>query len=330
MTRAAILIITLMACGLMPNVAASETNRQQRRQNIQRNHAAATSENTKLSQPGDYRFSIEYGGHTRFYRVHVPKNYDATKPTPLLFALHGGGGNMDYQANDANYGLIRKSEETGFLVVFPNGYSRRANGALATWNAGNCCAAARDENIDDAGFIRRVFDNLTRQLNVDRERVYATGMSNGAMMSYRLACEASDIFRAIAPVAGTDNTRSCQPKRRVSVLHIHAKNDSHVLFNGGVGPGAPSKDLVTDFVSVPSTVAKWAKLNECAAPPERTMENAGAYCERYSCANRTEVQLCVTETGGHSWPGGNKERGSEPTSKAISANDVMWDFFRRH
>jgi polyhydroxybutyrate depolymerase len=264
------------------------------------------------------------------YQVHVPAKVDPATPAPLLVVLHGGGGSMAYQAKDANYGQITQSDRVGFVAVFPNGFSELKSGEFATWNAGACCGGARDAHADDVGFIRQMLVHLTHQLNIDRQRIYATGMSNGALMSYRLACEMSDVFKAIAPVAGTDNTQSCTPKNPVAVLHIHAKNDSHVLFNGGAGPDAVEKSKVTDFKSVPDTVAKWVKLNGCAATPRRVLDKPGAYCEAYApCQGQAEVQLCVTETGGHSWPGGHKRRGEAP-SQAISANDVMWEFFNRH
>lgn len=294
--------------------------------------ATATDNNTqaRLTRPGDYSFTIQHDGLARMYRVHVPAGYDPDKPAPLLMALHGGGGSMDYQADDSKYGLIAKSEREGFIAVFPNGFSKLKSGKLATWNAGNCCGGARDNQVDDVGFIRQVVTNVASQLNIDRKRVYATGMSNGAMMSYRLACEMSDVFTAIAAVAGTDNTHNCNPKYPVAVLHIHARNDDHVLFNGGSGPGTPVKSAVTDFTSVPNSVAKWVKMNSCTAPPRRILDKAGAYCEVYAgCQGGTEVQLCVTENGAHSWPGGSKSRGEAP-SQAISANDVMWEFFSRH
>lgn len=283
----------------------------------------------RIVRPGDYDFTIRHDGLERRYRVHVPARYRPASPAPLLLALHGGGGNMDFQADDERYGLISKSESEGFIAVFPNGYSKRNSGRLATWNAGACCGGARDENIDDVGFLRRVVANITRQMNIDRKRIYAAGMSNGGMMAYRLACEMSDVFRAIAAVGGTDNTNGCQPKHPVAVLHIHALDDSHVLFNGGAGPGVPRKAAVTDFTSVPGTAAKWAGLNGCASPPKRILEKAGAYCDLHApCRSGPEVQLCVTETGGHSWPGAVKSRGDTP-SQAINANDVMWDFFHR-
>lgn len=284
----------------------------------------------RISQPGDYRYTIQHDGLERMYRIHVPTGYDPAQPAPMLVALHGGVGNMDFEADDSKYGLITKSDREGFVAVFPNGYSKLKSGKLATWNAGNCCGGARDNDVDDVGFIRQVVGEVAGRLNIDRKRIYATGMSNGGMMAYRLACDAPDLFAAIAPVAGTDNTRHCTPSRAVSVLHIHAKDDNHVQFNGGAGSGSLNKAAVTDYVSVPDTIAKWVKLDGCSAAPRRVLDKDGAYCEVYSaCKGQSEVQLCVTETGGHSWPGSSKMVGT-PASQAISANDVMWDFFSRH
>src|SRR5690606_19317480 len=104
-----------------------------------------------------------------------------------------------------------------------------------TWNAGNCCGRARDENVDDVAFLRAVVADVSRRASIASQRVYAIGMSNGAMMSYRLACEAGDVFHGIMTVAGTDNTKQCQPQQPVPVLHIHASDDPLVLFDGGAG-----------------------------------------------------------------------------------------------
>jgi polyhydroxybutyrate depolymerase len=333
------LALALCACSAAfvspPSVAQDGPIRQrmkerwmQRQQQKPAPEATAETE-TSITKPGDYTYTIQHDGLTRMYRVHVPAKVDPAKPAPLLFALHGGGGSMDYQANDDHYGHITKSEREGIVVVFPNGYSKLKSGSFATWNAGTCCGAARDQNVDDVGFIRQIVANVTRQMNIDRKRIYATGMSNGGLMSYRLACEMSDVVKAIASVAGTDNTRACSPGNPVSILHIHAKNDTHVLYTGGAGPKARDKSIVTDFTSVADTVSKWARLNGCTATPRRTVEKVGAYCEVYApCKGDAQVQLCVTETGGHSWPGAQKTRG-EPASQAISANDVMWEFFNR-
>jgi len=284
----------------------------------------------QIMKPGKYSLSFTHKGIMRMYQLHVPVKYNALTPSPLLVALHGGGGDMSYQSNDKYYKQISKSEELGFIVAFPNGYSKFNSGKFATWNAGKCCGDARDKNIDDVGFIKELVGRLTAQLNIDKNKVYATGMSNGAMMSYRLACELSDTFKGIAAVAGTDNTMDCSPKNPISILHIHALDDDHVLFNGGAGKGSRDKSKVTDFNSVPNSILKWVKSNGCNENPKRILEKKGAYCDVYlSCKKNTMVQLCVTETGAHSWPGGEKVRGSQSSSKAISANDITWDFFNQ-
>jgi polyhydroxybutyrate depolymerase len=282
----------------------------------------------RITAPGRYEIRLREGGRERMALVHVPQGWRAGTPAPLVMALHGGGGGAVYQANDERYGLISKSEEAGFIAVFPNGISPASSGMLATWNAGNCCAKARDENVDDVGFLRAVVADVAARTSIDARRVYAIGMSNGAMMAYRLACEASDVFHGIMAVAGTDNTRGCAPRNPVPVLHIHARDDDRVIFTGGAGAKFRSEAQVTDFVSVPATVDKWVKLDRAAVTPQRVLDVAGAYCDLHAASpGGAAVQLCVTETGGHSWPGGSKDRGNEPPSQAIRANDLMWDFF---
>ena len=141
---------------------------------------------TPIAATGDYRFSFVHDGITREYLVHVPRSYRPGHPAPVLIALHGGGGDADHQADDSNYRLISKSEQAGFIAVFPNGYSR-FGGILATWNAGSCCGGAQKSNVDDVGFIREVIHRMERQASIDPRRIFVTGMSNGAMMSWRLA-----------------------------------------------------------------------------------------------------------------------------------------------
>ena len=277
---------------------------------------------TRIHAPGDYRFGFTHDGITREYLVHVPRSYRGA-PTPVLIALHGGGGDDDFQADDSRYKLISKSEQAGFIAVFPNGYSRFRSGVLATWNAGTCCGAAQKNNVDDVGFVREVIHRVERQLNVDPRRVFATGMSNGAMMDWRLACEAPEI-RAIAPVEGTDNTPACKPARPVPVIEFHAADDPNVPFNGGAGVG-PSH---ADFVSVPATQAKWVELDRAQAQARRVLTVAGAHCDVHVAGRGgAPVELCVTDDGGHSWPGGGTQQGRKQPSMAISANDLMWNFF---
>lgn len=275
--------------------------------------------------PGSHELSLRHEGRDRGFIVHVPKSYRADRPAPLVLALHGGGGSMEVMARDRLYGLVSQSEASGWVVVFPNGYSRMS-GKFATWNAGLCCGAARDRGSDDVGFLRLVVAEVQQRLRIDPQRIFATGMSNGAMMSYRLACEASDLFRAIAAVAGTDGMADCRPSRPVPVFHIHARDDDRVLFNGGSGSAS---DTHADFVSVPATVDRWARLNACGGATQTVVQRAGVTCEvRSGCQDGAEVRLCVTDSGGHSWPGGRKALGGKG-STALDATDAIWDFFSR-
>jgi polyhydroxybutyrate depolymerase len=262
--------------------------------------------------------------------VHVPPGYDPARPAPLVLAFHGGGGSAGFMADDSRYGLQRQADQNGFIVAFPNGASRLPGGRLATWNAGACCAYARDGNSDDVGYARAVVGAIGARYAVDAGRVFATGMSNGGMLVHRLACDAADVFRAVASVAGPDATTQCNPARPVSVLHIHARDDDHVLFDGGAGPGAfRDRHSVMDFVSVPQTIAGWVRRDQCRGAPQRVLQVPGAYCDAYqSCADGAQVQLCVTDTGGHSWPGADRVRaGKEAASTALDASATIWRFF---
>ncbi|WP_108958910.1 alpha/beta hydrolase family esterase [Leptospira ellinghausenii] len=295
---------------------------------------AITDFTRPITTPGDYVFSTIHQEILRYYKIHVPKSYNQVKTVPLLFVFHGGGGDMEIQSKEEYYHQISKSEELGHIVVFPNGYSVYKSGKIATWNAGNCCGEAKKANIDDLGFVKVILGHLTEKMNIDKKRIYSTGMSNGAMMSYQIACSMANQFSGITAVAGTDNTVDCKPSKPISIFHIHAKNDDKVLFYGGAGSSFTDRTLITDFVSVPKTVSKWVQLNGCHPTPKIVLQNKDVTCEEYhECKEGVTVKLCVTEDGGHSWPGGKKPSlllGGESPTKAIIANDVMWDFFKSH
>jgi polyhydroxybutyrate depolymerase len=330
-------ISTAFAINLAPPLASPANAEGKLRELIkermnQRKEKSDASNEATTSQ--DSKIAIDVGGHKREFLLHLPKGSNGRSPLPLVVAFHGGGGDMEFMADDKKYGLISKSDEAGFIVAFPNGVGALGGNKLATWNAGKCCGKARDESSDDVAFVRKMIEEIKLRVRVDTRHVYATGMSNGGMMSHRLACEMSDTFAAIAAVAGTDNTVSCNPSRKISILHIHALNDDHVLFNGGAGPGAfRDESKVNDFTSVPATIAAWSTRNTCKAPVVREeIGSSGAYCEVHAgCAGDGEVKLCVTPDGGHSWPGGGKTRiGKVHPSEALSANDLIWDFFLKH
>jgi len=315
---------------LLPAAQAQETLRERLKARAEQRRADKTSD--APAKGGLQELQVQ----GRKVLVHLPTGYDAAKPAPLVLALHGGGGHAEYMADDEKYGLQKKADAAGFVVAFPNGYSKLPGGRFATWNAGGCCGDARDKGSDDVGFARATVKAIQARYSIDARRVFATGMSNGGMLSHRLACEAADVFRAVAAVAGTDATTNCTPSQPVSVLHIHARDDTHVLFDGGAGADAfRDKSKVMEFVSVPETISRWTQRNQCTASPQRTLDKPGAkdgaYCETYSgCAGGVSVQLCVTEAGGHSWPGaGSVRRGKPAASQALDANDVIWRFFEQ-
>lgn len=282
---------------------------------------------------GDYRRTVNSGGLERNYLVHVPPRYDGKKPLPVVLIFHGGGSNA---AMTVRYtGLNDKADAAGFIAVYPNG-TGRVERAL-TWNAGNCCGYAQRHQIDDVAFVSALLDDLEKVSSVDRRRIFATGISNGGMMSYRLAAELSDRIAAIAPVAGTLGIDDVKPKRPVSVLHFHGTDDKFLPFAGGRGAKSITQ---TVFHLVEQTLSTWVKINGCPVLPKTTKVPHVAKDEmrvtrrEYGAGkNGAEVVLYLIEGGGHTWPGRHPLVEIEflgPTTGDISANDLMWSFFEKH
>lgn len=281
-------------------------------------------------EPGDHIRTLEAGGLKRNYLVHVPRRHDPAKWVPLVLAFHGGGANPDNMV--AFSGLSAKSDEAGFVVAYPSGTGRLEK--ILTFNGGNCCGYAMSNKIDDVDFTRRLIDDLAKVVRIDPKRVYATGMSNGAIMSYKLASELSDRIAAIAPVAGPMGTVSCNPGRAVSVIHFHGTDDENAPFKGGKGKGTSG----TDFYSVEHSIREWVIVNGCSRDPVVTKlpvkVNDGTSVVRKthgSGKEGAEVVLVMIEGGGHTWPGRPPRlRSLGKSTGNISANDLMWEFFEKH
>jgi polyhydroxybutyrate depolymerase len=269
--------------------------------------------------------SIAIGGTTRTYVVHLPGGRAPENPAPLVVVLHGGGGNA---ANAARMsGMDAKADKEGFIAVYPNGTGRR----FLTWNAWRCCGAALDERVDDVAFIRAVVEAVARDFAVDRRAIYATGLSNGAMMAYRLGCDAADVFAAIAPVAGALDTDDCGPSAPVAVIVFHGTADGHVRFEGGEPRTAFDRHKRVDN-SVAYAIDFWKRRNGCDDAAKR-QKHGHVVHDAYSCAEGSAVELYAIEGQGHAWPGGEKgiRNGNvDPPTTEISATDLMWDFFARH
>ena len=281
--------------------------------------------------PGDHSRTLDHDGRTRTYIVHVPPKYDPKQPTPVVLALHGGGSNAEQMVRFC--GLNAKADKEGFIVVYPSGTGRLPG--MLTWNGGNCCAYAMWNKVDDVGFTRSLLDDLATVANVDAKRVFATGISNGGIMSYRLASELSDRIAAIAPVAGTMGGEACNPRRPVPVMHFHWTDDEFLPLKGGTGTRSLTQ---TEFYSVEHSITAWAKANGCPQTPTVTDEpkkiDDGTTVQRKTYGpgkDGAEVVLFVITGGGHAWPGQEpRVRFLGKSTQNISANDLMWAFFQKH
>jgi len=253
----------------------------------------------------------------------VPPGYDGKSLVPVVLVLHGFAQPPMTMAGFT--GLNETSDREGFLVVYPGG-----TGFPVRWNSGGF----RGQSGDDVGYIRAVIDDVIGSAPVDSRRVYATGMSNGAMMCYRLAAELSDKIAAIAPVAGTMAIPEAKPRRPVPVIHFHGTDDSMV---GYEGPGGKVPDGMT-FKSVDQSVRTWALLNGC---PEQAMtttvpdtnrdDDCTVECSVYGPGkDGAEVVLYTIRGGGHTWPGRKAARFLGASTLDIDASTLIWEFFQRH
>jgi polyhydroxybutyrate depolymerase len=275
--------------------------------------------------------TLTFDGRERRYLVHCPPQYDAMRPWPVVLSFHGSNSNGQIQLEFT--AMNETADREGFVVVYPFGTGERER--LLFWNAGNCCGFAQRENVDDVGFVRELLSRLQSEINLDPARTYAAGMSNGAMMAYRLASEAADVFAAVATVAGTMGSNTCSPSRPVSILHFHGGNDEFVPVAGGVGRRSVTG---THHFSVEHSIRSWVEANGCPREPVVTQlansEDDGTSTVRYDYGpgrEQSEVVLYLIQGAGHVWPG----RPPRPyylgkTTYNVLANQLIWQFFQRH
>lgn len=283
---------------------------------------------------GDPLEQVQVGGADRSYLLHLPDPLP-NKPLPLVVVLHGGGGSAESAARQTGFDAM--ADKAGFIVVYPNGSDRSrplmnlmGKPGLLTWNAGNCCGYARDNNVDDVAFIRALVQAVIKDNGADPKQVYATGLSNGGMMAYRLACEASDLFAAIAPVSAVQDVRDCKPSHPVSVFHIHGAKDENVPLMGGVGRKALDEEGKQGRPPVQQSIDFWVRQDQCTVTvrsqqPDIDAVNYGA------CDDKTDVQYFLIQDGGHAWPGGQQmAKFLDKPSMAMDATADIWDFFSKH
>ncbi|MDD2718011.1 MAG: PHB depolymerase family esterase [Candidatus Wallbacteria bacterium] len=280
-------------------------------------------------KPGEYEREMMQDKVKRTYILHIPPQYDGKKALPLVLVLHGGAGNAKQTAKWL--GFSEKADKNGFIVVYPNG-SGLLKEKLLTWNSGNCCGYALRKKIDDVGFIRLLIEVLENTLKIDPCRIFATGISNGGMMSYRLACELSDKLAAVAPVAGALNCETKMMKYPVSLIVFHGTADQHVLYKGG----EPKKTILLGTQRVDKSVAEsvgfFVKFDGCSTVSQKVEMGKNINVDIYSGGkNETEVILYTIKGMGHAWPGGTAYApGADQPNLDISATNQIWEFFKSH
>lgn len=272
---------------------------------------------------------LQAAGQNRNFSVHIPDGAPPAGGFPLVLAFHGGGQQAAAMRRLTNLDAV--ADLRRFIAVYPDGIDRH-------WNDGR---STIKNPQDDIGFVSVLIDQLQRSYPIDRARIYATGLSNGALFAQRLGCNLSDRIAAIAPVAGTlpaDIATTCRPTRPIAVLQIGGTADPIMPFEGGnvadfggIGEGGT-------VLSVADTAAFWARHNGCSAPgaalpmpPTAPGDPTRIVSTTYGgCVPAGSVKLLTVIGGGHTWPGGLQRPRPALTgrkSDQIDATGAIIDFF---
>ncbi|MBI5517348.1 MAG: hypothetical protein HY909_26480 [Deltaproteobacteria bacterium] len=258
-------------------------------------------------RPGNNDRAMTFGGRARTYILHVPMSYRPGVALPLVLAYHGGNGTA---RNFAGRGFSEEADRRGFLVAYPQGVGAPGE-PTGTWNAMHCCGVAFTTQVDDVGFTRALVADIAGVVTVDRRRVYATGHSNGAMFSHRLAAEAPDLVAAFGVYAGTIGGRDSpmetmdrvppSPATPVPALLIHGRLDTHVPYDGGHGPEAAGMRV---DLPLSRSASFWVSADGCGATPMTAMAPGGAATrDSYpGCRAGSALQVVSLARGTHSWP----------------------------
>lgn len=339
-----------------PTAAASATTAAT---GAQSSPAASAGCGADAGELGRTSHAVQIDGLERSYLQYLPAAYEGETPVPLVIDMHGLTSNAQAQA--AVTGFEALSESEGFAVVSPNG-----TGLVPYWNIVSGGRADGDGTIesllsrvvDDVSFTEQLVAHLDGELCVDTNRIYATGLSNGALMASAVGCDLADVFAAVASVAGTLAPAGCEPA--APMLSIHGTGDNVVLYDGGLGEpvralisneqfteGTPLADQlaiieVIDGILPPldTALSEWAAVNGCEPTPETEM--VGDDVEHRTWNGCTaDVEQYVVVGGGHTWPGSAAMRGAaESDSETASALGTMtenldststiWEFFESH
>lgn len=240
---------------------------------------------------------LKVGDLDRSYRLYKPAGVAAS--APLVVMMHGVSGSAREAEKDYHWDGLADSGK--FVVAYPDGLDH-------AWNVDGqtCCGRSGREGVDDVGFISAAVADIAKNVGIDTAKVYATGMSNGGIMSYTLACT-TEIFAAIGPVAGTQ-LNACRTPHPMSVMHIHGTADELVPYGGGPGYS------VINGPPVPNVNAFWRNVDQCGAPSATT--DGPITTSTAGCADGRGVVLITVDHGDHEWPD--------------FATRQLWDFFVAH
>jgi polyhydroxybutyrate depolymerase len=205
-------------------------------------------------------------------------------------------------------------------------------GPTGLYNAQSIITRANDEK-----FVAEILEDMQKKFSIDEKKIYATGFSNGAMFVHQIGCDISDKFAAIAPVSAPywSFPSKCNPSRPISVIYFHGISDPCAPYYGGASQCESGiSNAGREFPSVNQTIEMWKSKMNCLGSSKITLQEGKVTCETYSCFQNSELTLCTIEDSGHTWPGGKPY--SLPgidvgqVNNDISANEVMWDFFKKH
>jgi len=280
---------------------------------------------------------LRHDGVERTYHVYLPNNFEKTTSTSLVLALHGGGGTGSRFEKDVSAGtLTAAAESRGVILVTPDGIDKR-------WNDGRTEHFGGDTMYNDVGFISTLIDEMIQEYGVDPARVYSTGISNGGLMSFRLALDLSHKIAAVAPVTASisEAVESKVPEFPISIMIINGTDDPLVPYSGGCIEVSVANGCRGEVLSTQESIDKFTGYNQCTNPIEIepiaddvSNDSTSLEISRYkNCEQGTEVVLVKVVGGGHTWPGGAQYlpvRVVGEVSKEINASEMIFDFFLSH
>jgi polyhydroxybutyrate depolymerase len=264
--------------------------------------AAPVSCPASVLAPGETTSTVQVGGVARTFILHVPTSYTGKTAVPLVIDWHSLQGTGAGQEGISGYKAL--SDKEGFMIAWPNGID-------GAWNIGPCCT--KSSTVDDLGFARAIVEDLKKRACIDPKRVYADGYSMGGGMSHYLACNAADVFAAVAPSAFdllTDEEEPCHPSRPISVIFFRGTADPLVNYEGGASMPPNGLNVTIHFLGAQNTFKKWAELDGCTDTPH----DSGDGCSTYNqCKDGVEVTLCTKQGGSHD--PGDAKRGWDTIKK---------------